>query len=356
VKIWIDLDNSPHVLFFEPIIRQLETDGVETLITVRSFSQTEGLADRYGLRYQTVGRHRTSTNLAARVGGTLHRAAQLTAVLRRHKPDVAVSHGSRALVLAAWMLGIPSMTLYDYEFVSARIFNKLSARVLAPQVIACERLTSQGLDLRKFMSYPGLKEDVYIHDFQPDPAILTELNLDPNRLILTVRPPANWAHYHDRRSELLFHALIERLRRERDAQVVIVPRTDKQRAELIAAHHLDQAPFKVLNCAVDGLSLMWYSDAIFSGGGTMVREAALLGANIYSTFAGRLGAADQQLASEGKLKLVHLPEEFDRMTFFKQKALAPPRGGENQTRTFICRQIISFAREHLPASVMSVAI
>jgi len=84
------------------------------------------------------------------------------------------------------------------------------------------------------MSYPGLKEDVYIHDFQPDPAILTELNLDPNRLILTVRPPANWAHYHDRRSELLFHALIERLRRERDAQVVIVPRTDKQRAELIA--------------------------------------------------------------------------------------------------------------------------
>src|SRR4029077_12257235 len=134
----------------------------------------------------------------------------------------------------------------DYEFVSARIFNKLSKRVLAPKIICEDRLVAQGLDPRKFTAYPGLKEEAYIYDFQPDPVILQELGLDPSRLIITVRPQANWAHYHDHQSEILFRALIERLRTQRDAQVIIVPRTRSQRSELVAQYHLAESPFKVL--------------------------------------------------------------------------------------------------------------
>jgi len=281
----------------------------------------------------------------------LRRAGQLAWFARKHKPDVAVSHGSRALVLAAWTLGIPSMTLYDYEFVSARIFHRLSQRILAPQVIAPERLAAQGLDPGKFTPYPGLKEEAYIYDFQPDPAMLEELDLDPNRLIITVRPQANWAHYHDPQSEILFRALIARLRplRDDDAQVVIVPRTSSQRADLLAHYRLAEAPFKVLERAVDGLSLMWYSDAVFSGGGTMVREAALLGVNIYSTFAGKLGAADRQLAAAGKLKLIREVDEFSRIAFSKRKASPEfQAGGQRETREFIYRQIVAFAAESLP--------
>jgi len=348
MKVWVDLDNSPHVLFFKPIVKQLEEEGVEALITVRSFSQTEDLATSHGLRYQVVGKHRNPLHFVTRACATLFRAAQLANFVRQRKPDIAISHGSRALVLAAWMLGIPSMTFYDYEFVSARIFNRLSKRVVVPKVIGLERLAAQGLDLQKFIFYPGLKEDVYIHDFLPDRSVLTELGLDPSRLILTVRPHANWAHYHDHQSEVLFRTLIERLRQERDAQVIIVPRTHQQRAELIAAYHLDEAPFIVLDRTVDGLSLMWHSDAVFSGGGTMVREAALLGIKIYSTFAGKLGGADQQLASEGKLTLVCDPEEFSRMVFSKRSASLPSQlRGRNETREFICRQIVDFGREYV---------
>lgn len=357
MKIWIDLDNSPHVLFFKPIIEKLQREQIETLITVRSFSQTEELAARHGLRYQVVGKHRNPMHFASRVAATLYRAGQLAHFARRHKPDVAVSHGSRALVLAAWSLSIPSMTLYDYEFVSAGIFNRLSRRVLAPAIIAQERLTAQGLDLCRFKPYPGLKEEAYIYDFRPDPAILQELRLDPNRLIITVRPQANWAHYHDPQSEVLFRALIDRLRRQEDAQIIIVPRTKAQRAELVAQYHLGQAPFTVLDRAVDGLSLMWYSDAVFSGGGTMVREAALLGVNIYSTFAGKLGAADQQLASEGRLKLVRSPDEFSHMVLTKREHSSRFRpSGQGKTREFIYRQIVDFASDHVSETAVPIAI
>jgi uncharacterized protein len=346
MKIWIDLDNSPHVLFFAPIIERLTADNIETVITVRSFSQTEELAARHRLNYSVVGQHRNPLHFTTRVAATLYRAGQLAHFARKHRPDVAVSHGSRALVLAAWSLGVPSMTLYDYEFVSAGIYNKLSKRILVPSIIGKERLAAQGLTPEKFIAYPGFKEETYIYDFQPDSTVLQQLDLDTKRVIITVRPHANWAHYHDPHSEVLFRSLIERLRKERDAQVVVVPRTPSQRSELIAEYHLAEAPFKVLGHAVDALSLMWYSDAVFSGGGTMVREAALLGVNVYSTFAGRLGAADRQLAAQGKLKLVRHPRELTEMKLSKRETPARVTvDKESKTREFICREIVNFARE-----------
>jgi predicted glycosyltransferase len=347
MKIWIDLDNSPHVLFFKPIIERLKAEQIETLITVRSFSQTEELASQHGLSYSLIGEHRNPRHFATRVTSTLRRAGQLAHFVRRQRPDVAISHGSRALVLAAWSLGIPSMTLYDYEFVSAAIFNRLSKRILVPAIITHERLREQSLDGRKFRAYPGLKEEVYIYDVEPDSGVLRDLNLDSKRLIITVRPQANWAHYHDRKSEVLFSALIDRLRKEQDAQVIIIPRTQAQHVELTAQYRLTEPQFRVLDRAVDGLSLMWFSDAVFSGGGTMVREAALLGVNVYSTFAGKLGAADQQLASEGKLKLVREPAEVDRLVFSKRTGTAPTNHrNQRHTKEYICQQVINFAEEY----------
>ncbi len=164
MKVWIDLDNSPHVLFFVPIIRALERDGMEVLVTARDFSQTQELAMAQGLDFETIGEHRTHHHFATRVVGTVRRAGQLANYVRKKRPDVAISHGSRGLVLAAWMLGIPSMTLYDYEFISSRVFNQLSSRILAPSVVNPETLRQRGLDLHKFTPYPGLKEEVYVYD------------------------------------------------------------------------------------------------------------------------------------------------------------------------------------------------
>jgi uncharacterized protein len=352
MRVWIDLDNSPHVLFFKPIIARLEQEKVETLVTIRDFSQTEDLAKQHGLRYRVVGKHRTHKLLIARAGETLCRALQLAMIVKKEKPTAAISHGSRALVLAARALGIPSMTLYDYEFVSASIFNKLSTKVLAPAILQ-DRLVGQGLDVRKFTGYPGLKEDVYVHECKPNPTVLSDLGLDSKRLIVTVRPPANWAHYHSSESESLFTALIERLRREPNAQVVIIPRTQQQRLELLRTHRLDEEPFIVVDRAVDGLSLMWYSDAVFSGGGTMVREAALLGAKVYSTFAGRMGGADQYLVSQGRLAMISSAKDLEHIIFSKRILLPESKpSSQFQTRDFVCSQIVSFAGRRVERSAL----
>ncbi len=344
MKVWIDLDNSPHVLFFVPIIRALERDGMEVLVTARDFSQTQELAMAQGLDFETIGEHRTHHHFATRVVGTVRRAGQLANYVRKKRPDVAISHGSRGLVLAAWMLGIPSMTLYDYEFISSRVFNQLSSRILAPSVVNPETLRQRGLDLHKFTPYPGLKEEVYVYDFQPERSVLTQLNLDQQRVIITVRPPAEWAHYHDEKSGLLFRTLVERLRSEESAQVVVLPRTLQQMKNLVVKYGMASKPFQIVEHAIDGLSLIWYSDAVFSGGGTMVREAALLGADVYSIFAGKPGSADQALASSGRLKLISEVSEIHRLTFHKTIRVKPAVNGNRETRDFVYQQIFDFAR------------
>jgi predicted glycosyltransferase len=347
MKIWIDLDNSPHVLFFAPLIRMLEQDGVEVLITARDFSQTIQLARAHGLRFVTVGEHRTPHHLFGRVAATAGRTLQLARRVRNERPHAAINHGSRAQVMAARMLGIPVMTLYDYEFVSAGIFSRLAQRVLVPDCLSLEGLRGQGLDIRKYSRYPGLKEEVYVYDFQPDERLFAQLGLDPARLIVTVRPQANWAHYHHHHSEELFIALIERLREEKDAQVLLLPRTQPQREELRIKYGVVGAPFQIVETAIDGLNLMFYSDAVFSGGGTMAREAALLGVNVYSFFAGKLGAADQMLAAAGKLKMLSTAGEVHALRFQKARRnmkLSPLK--HSGTKEFVFRQIRQFAASY----------
>lgn len=357
--VWIDLDNSPHVHFFAPIVRSLRARGLDVMITARHFGQTEELARSYGMDFVTIGSHRTPRYTSTRIAATCVRAGQLFIHGRRFRPTAALSHCSRALILAARMMRIPVMTTFDYEFSATVLATKISQKVLVPSEIPLELLRDRGYCLDKFVQYPGLKEEVYIYDFQPDPAILSKLGLDSDRLILTVRPPATWAHYHDALSERLLRATVSRLRKEKDAQVITIARTPEQAHVLQTIYHMDGRPFRVLTTAIDALSLMWYSDAVFSGGGTMVREAALMGVRTYSIFGGKLGAADLALIREGKLTAFRDPEQLESLPLDKHTGPPVPASVNTRTRDFIVDEFISFveatkcvgrARHAAPAS------
>ncbi|HWO34415.1 MAG TPA: DUF354 domain-containing protein, partial [Candidatus Acidoferrum sp.] len=91
MRIWIDMDNSPHVLLFAPLIRELRRNGMDFLLTVRDFSQTRRLAEQHRLEFTTVGRHCQSSSLARKVTSTLGRAWQLRKMVAKHGVAAAVS-------------------------------------------------------------------------------------------------------------------------------------------------------------------------------------------------------------------------------------------------------------------------
>ena len=305
-KIWIDLDNSPHVPFFKPIAEELELRGYSVVFTARDCFQVRELADLMKLNYRCIGHH-YGKHMVAKLAGIAIRALQLLPYILRQRPQLAVSHGSRSMFALASMLRIPSITIMDYEHARWAWFMG-NAWAILPDVIP---RTALKLRQDRILRYPGIKEDVYAPSFRPDPGIKRVLGITDQELVVTLRPPATEAHYHNPESEVLLDAVFKMISQTPNIKVVLVPRTAKQEAELRTQWPGLFAAGKVIapKQAVDGLDLIWFSDVVISGGGTMNREAAALGVPVYSIFRGKTGAVDEYLTKSGRLILLQSADD-----------------------------------------------
>jgi predicted glycosyltransferase len=316
MRVWIDLTNSPHVLVMRPVIERLRGDGHEVRVTARDFAQTLELCERLHIAHTPLGRHR-GEGLVAKAGGL---ASRSTALIRwahadaraaggKRRFDLAIGHGSNDISVAAAVLRVPSATMFDYEWAAVQhhVNCRLARAVVVPEAIPPERLARYGA-AGKVRAYEGLKEEYYLADFEPDEAVLAELELDPARPIVVVRTPPEVSLYH-RFENYLFARVLDRLRTaaaEEGVQPVVLPRVGSQREEL------ERVPgFVVPKHAIDAQSLIAHADLVISAGGTMNREAVALGTPVYTTFEGRLGAVDERLIAENRLCKLSSAEELD---------------------------------------------
>jgi uncharacterized protein len=305
-KVWIDIDNSPHVPFFLPIIKELENRGAEVVLTARDIYQVCELLKFFKLPCKVIGGH-YGKNKVFKVLGNCLRAAQLLPTAAWQRPSVALSHGSRAQVLACKALGIPTIMMHDYEHSTKTGFVEPDWTFM-PNVIPDGSMSKQS---ERTLKYPGLKEDVYVPRFRPDPSVLNALGISPADLLVTLRPPATEAHYHNPEAEQLFAETLRMLAEKPNTRAVALPRNGRQGAELRKqwAPLIASGRLIIPETPVDGLNLIWFSDLVVSGGGTMNREAAALGVPVYSVFRGKIGAVDQYLADTGRLTLLESVED-----------------------------------------------
>lgn len=340
-KIWIDIDNSPHVPFFIPIIEKLHERGHEVLLTARNSYQVCELLEFHRLNCKVIGGH-WGKNRLLKTLGTLGRAARLVPLAFHERPDLALSLVSRAQILACKSLRIPVVVTFDYEFIAKMQFLQLDW-ILVPEVVPDSKA---GFARKGISHYPGLKEDVYAPRFQPDARLRQELAITESDLLVTVRPPATEAHYHNPASDVLFRASLEFLTGQQDVRVVLLPRNQRQSvslrrdwAECIAAGRI-----VIPDHVVDGLNLIWQSDLVISGGGTMNREAAALGVPVYSIFRGKIGAIDRYLAENGRLVLLESAEEIPTKIILRRRGRAHPNfAGNSAALGSISEAILSIA-------------
>ena len=298
MRVWFDADNAPHVPVMRPVAAELSRTGHEVFFTARDRASTCELLDLYGLPYIRTGGG-SSKSGAGKVIGTLARALSLAAAVRGRRPDLSFGHGSRSLPVASALLGVPSVTMYDYEWVNPSIFNRLCRSILLPEAVGQERAREAGIDSRKARFFPGLKEELYLsgREFAEMPPEIAGLAGGSPYVLL--RPPAVTAHYHNPESERIFHALLGNLSK-RGLPVVFVPRSGDDLLTEAARRAGAVVPGRVL----DGPDLVWNALLVAGGGGTMTREGAVLGVPSVSFFMGRPGRVDEHLASLGRLTFV----------------------------------------------------
>jgi predicted glycosyltransferase len=312
--IWIDLDNTPHVPFFIPIIRELETRGHRVVLTARDAFQVCELASRYGLEYSRIGHH-YGKHVILKLFGLVWRSLQLAPTALREKPDLALSHGARSQVLLGNLLRIPTVVIMDYEHAKIAPLSVPKWKI-APDVVPSDHLAGH-----RVLTYSGIKEDVYAPTFTPDPAIKGELGLSEEDVIVTVRPPATEAHYHTSESDDLFREFMNWGVGRTGIRIVLLPRNEKQGKQLRCCHPswFGNGRVVIPMHAVDGLNLLWHSDLVVSGGGTMNREAAALGVPVYSIFRGPMAAVDKHLEGQGLLTLITCAEDLPSKIVFSRR-------------------------------------
>jgi len=317
MKIWIDLDNTPHVPFFKPIIRELERRGHSVVLTARDAFQVCELATKMGLSPKKVGRH-YGKNRFLKVWGLAWRSLQLLPTVLKHRPDLALSHGSRSQILICNLLRIPTVMVMDYEFAETPWLLRPRWEIV-PSVLRDAHLQCKHPE--RVRTYDGIKEDVYVPEFKPDPTLGRQLELEADKLVVTVRPPATEAHYHNPESEAFFVEFMHRLVATPDTKAVLMPRNKSQEAQIRKdfPQWFNDSRVVVPKEAVDGLNLLWHSDLVVSGGGTMNREAAALGVPVYSIFRGKIGVLDRHLQKEGRLVLIEKIEDVQNKIVFKRR-------------------------------------
>jgi predicted glycosyltransferase len=303
MRIWVDCTAAAHPLVLQPLVARLEAQGHEVFITAREYGQTLGILERLGMPYVTVGEHGGASRLgkAWALGG---RSARLARVVWERRPQLAIGHGSVDLAVVSALYRVPSVQMQDYEFaqLQRQISFRLATRVLAPEAIPLERLARLGAKGEKLVRYPGLKEEYYLAGFEPDPAVLGELGLDREKVLVVVRPPPETSEYHARND--LYGATIDRLVTAAGTQAVVIPRTAGQ-GEAVRAR--GAANLIVPERAIDAQSLIAYADLVVSAGGTMNREAVALGTPVFTTFTGRMGGVDEELIADGRLQVLADP-------------------------------------------------
>ena len=322
--VWVDFENTPHVLFLSPIIEHLVDRHYDVRITARRQAQTVELARKQGFEVLAIGSG-DFQGLGPKMFGAVGRAAQLTALLiSKGRPRALVSC-SRAASLAAWSLRVPVVTLLDYEHAEQRTLALASTVMWFPDVLRDVRLPSSTRRVARF--YEGLKENLYLDRWPLDrQAARRELRLNEGDFLVVARPPADTAHYARGVGLDLWLRTVRGLASRSRVRVVIVPRSQRQRARLEPLLKPVNGTVEFLASVATGPRLIGASDLVLGGGGTMNREAAVLGVPAWSTFTGPTPMIDQRLSEEGRLRWVRTDAELQRALEDPLPAIQPRRG------------------------------
>jgi predicted glycosyltransferase len=308
VRVWIDMTASAHVLVFRPLIQLIRERGDEVAVTSRDYAQTLQLLELHGIEAEVLGHHGGRSRLG-KARSLFSRLRALRRWARGRTFDVAFAHGSHELTMTARRLGIPSSTTFDYEYawLQHQLGCRAATRVVVPDSIPPERLRRYDVEPPKLLQYPGLKEEYYLADFEPDRSILAPLGVDTERVVVVVRTPPDVSLYH-RRSNPLFPQVLDHLGHQENVHAVVLPRTPEQRDYV---RSLALPSVLVPERAVDAQSLIALADLVVSAGGTMNREAAALGVPVYTTYGGRLGGVDERLMREERLRPLTDPRALE---------------------------------------------
>jgi len=334
-NVWIDITNSPHVVLFNPIIKEMKKKGYKVTVTARDYAQTKGLLDMYEIDYIMFGKHMGKSKFKKLIG-LIKRSLKLYKFAKNKNFDASLSMSSQYCMIASKFLKIPHMTLFDYEYSTGHHINfRLSDRILSPKGVGKDVFEKFGANMEKVVFFDGLKEQFYIDYYLNNDKkenVRNLLNIPKDRILITMRPEATMAHYQTNENPLSFEIVEFLNSHKKKPIIVVIPRVEEQRKEYEVKNYENVIiPDKVIN----GIDLVVASDLVIGAGGTVNREAAAVGTPVYTIYkGGKMCAVDRMLINSGKMVYIDNIDDFKNIEIQK-KDLKKMKRGKNLTDFYL---------------------
>ncbi len=311
--LWIDLVTAPDVPFFYSIIKELEKQKLfKIFITGRKYLEVPELIKKYDLKGVYIIDSFFGKSKKAKLVSLFLRIILLFKFAISRRISLGFSFCSRPQTFVAWLLRIPMVNMGDYEFGNSALIYPFSHTVYIP-----EELThlKKGENVK---IYPGLKESIYAYDFVPDVNEITEAGIDLKKTIIVIRMNSIYAHYHSGSDhDQIDEQIISYLSQFKHVQVVVLPRYKVQRDKILSQFP-NHENVVLLKKRLNGQNLIWFSDGVISGGGSMIREAVCLNRPSYDIFGGKLGEVEKALIKAKKVVKIESASDFPKIVLQKK--------------------------------------
>ena len=300
MKIFVDILTPKQCMLFSKLSERLRKRGHRVILTTREYREVVQLLRMKGIEAKVVGKH-GGGKLPDKLEASVNRTLLLTSIMKKEKPDVAISFSSPETARTAFGLGIPHVCVNDSPHAEAvaKLTLPLSERLLTPKIIPKRAWTRFGIQANKIIQYNALDPWAWLKDFQPSENVLAQLGLDKSRPILTFRPEETFAAYllgKTFKTAIIVPIIKGLTERFPDSQAVVVPRYEMQTSLLKRSFGRKVA---VCQSIIDAPSLLSFSSVFVGAGGTMTTEAALLGVPTISCYPDKPFLVEKYLIKQG---------------------------------------------------------
>jgi uncharacterized protein len=305
-------------MFFGPAVTLLNESDHEILCTSRHYREAVELAKVKKLKLKIVGRHGGAERYQ-KLRESANRIFELATLINKFEPDFAITFSSPEASRVAFGLGIKHIGFNDSPHAEAvsKLTIPLIDHLFSPWVIPISAWLPYGISRTKITQYRALDPVAWLKwdtlpSLSASPKSLYELNLDPGKKTVLIRPEETKASYiADKMLEnriSMVDAVVNNLH-ESD-NIVILCRYEEQVQQFIERY---EGRAFILRNVVDGIPLIAASDVFIGAGGTMTSEASLLGTPTISISPIRF-YVEKYLVASGLVKRASNSIELVRLT------------------------------------------
>jgi predicted glycosyltransferase/predicted transcriptional regulator len=273
-KIWIAMSTPFQANFFAPLIKELENE-YEFLVMARDHDRIASILQAKKIDYMIVGKH-GGRELVNKLEAYAKGIQEILPIVEREKPDLLLTERWPEAVRVAFGLDIPAWALFYDErerHVNQMVFP-LASKIFAPRFYTFQDLYQNGVtDPEKVTLFNGF-HTCYLKD---EPILRGDPfgDMGVEKPVVFVRPEPEFASFFTQHQPIL-EKTVELLVNDNKAGVVVLPRTDSQRAVY------SKIGATILEYPIQDNPVA-HADVALGAAETMLMEAFILGKPVVSS-------------------------------------------------------------------------